>query len=434
MEVRYLQTFSVDSVSKYIEIVETLGIENFIYRGQNEPYYGIQANGFRTYLGGWSSDKIYNIDKLSKDYYQQVITKLTTEEKQYFLAFCQHHGIPTNLIDFSYSPLVALFFSCQGKQEPTFSLSELADKISTETLKNDSATQQMLISNLINRLEKPTLSQYAQVYLLNKKWLLDITDIISELEQSSLIESIYNDGKIRIQLIHKLINLFKNTEITISEISECLIQIIECYRDNNVDFWGGYYSDNDNIDEELENDEMETLFSFSRRLEEENLNDVILDLYYFVFEEMEDERIPYESDIFNHYPDDGGTYRLSAATYILLLANLIQIFHNDRKGADKLELDLKIYFTYQPANLFDRINSQKGLFIYQPYFYSCDSVYNHNVLSTQRITPDIKIEIDNYQTILSELDALGFNLGSVYGDLDNIAKSVIYSYRRKNQI
>lgn len=114
------------------------------------------------------------------------------------------------------------------------------------------------------------------------------------------------------------------------------------------------------------------------------------------------------------------------------MANLIQIFHNDRKGADKLELNLKIYFTYQPANLFDRINSQKGLFIYQPYFYSCDSVYNYNVLSNQRITPDIKIEIDNYQTILSELDALGFNLGSVYGDLDNIAKSVVYSYRRKN--
>lgn len=50
----------------------------------------------------------------------------------------------------------------------------------------------------------------------------------------------------------------------------------------------------------------------------------------------------------------------------------------------------------------------------------------------QRIIPDIQIKIDNYQIILSELDTLGLNLGSVYGDLDNIAKSVVYSYKRKN--
>lgn len=75
----------------------------------------IKANGFRPYMGGWDSDKIYNIDEISKKYYEQVVSKLTSEEKEYFLAFCQHYGVPTNLIDFSYSPLIALFFSCQGK-------------------------------------------------------------------------------------------------------------------------------------------------------------------------------------------------------------------------------------------------------------------------------------------------------------------------------
>ena len=149
---------------------------------------------------------------------------------------------------------------------------------------------------------------------------------------------------------------------------------------------------------------------------------------------MEDERIPYESDIFDHFPQEGNVYELSAATYIMLLANLIQIFHNDRNGSDRLYLNLKIYFTYQPANLFDRINAQKGLFVYQPYFYSCDMVYDYHVLSVQNVNPEITIEINNYQSILSELDVLGINLGSVYGDLDNIAKSVVYSYRRNNKM
>ena len=154
----------------------------------------------------------------------------------------------------------------------------------------------------------------------------------------------------------------------------------------------------------------------------------------YVNNEKEDERIPYESDIFDHFPQEGNVYELSAATYIMLLANLIQIFHNDRNGSDRLYLNLKIYFTDQPANLFDRINAQKGLFVYQPYFYSCDMVYDYHVLSVQNVNPEITIEINNYQSILSELDVLGINLGSVYGDLDNIAKSVVYSYRRNNKM
>ena len=155
-----MQTIRVNSVSEYIKELETLGIENYIYRGQNEPYFGIKANGFRPYMGGWDSDKIYNIDEISKKYYEQVVSKLTSEEKEYFLAFCQHYGVPTNLIDFSYSPLIALFFSCQGKNVPEFSLSELLGDSTVDDLKKNSSTQQMLIHNLINKLEKPTLSQY----------------------------------------------------------------------------------------------------------------------------------------------------------------------------------------------------------------------------------------------------------------------------------
>ena len=116
----------------------------------------------------------------------------------------------------------------------------------------------------------------------------------------------------------------------------------------------------------------------------------------------------------------------------MLLANLVRIFYEVKGGNERLILKLKIYFTYKPANLFDRINAQKGLFVYQPYLYSHDYIYNYNVLSIQEVAPDILIEVDNYNQILAELDSLGVNLDSVYGDLDNIAKSVVYSYRRKN--
>lgn len=429
-KVENMQTIRVNSVSEYIKELENLGMENYIYRGQNEPYFGIIANGFRPYLGGWNSDKIYNIDEISKKYYKQVVSKLRPEEKEYFLALCQHYGIPTNLIDFSYSPMIALFFSCQGKSIPTFMLPELIGEATVDDLKNKSSTKEILVHNLINRFEKDMWSPYAQVYLLNKKWLLDITDIISKLGNRNFLECMYSDGSVRTALIYQLANLFRNPEIKNTEISESIIQLIESYKVNKIDFWGTDEGDDDN--EGVSNDrEFDDIFTFQERLRNEDLEDVILSLHSHIFGEMEDKRIPYESDIFNGFSEFGDLYELAASTYIMLLANLVQIFDNDKYGLEKLVLNLKIYFTYQPANLFDRINLQKGLFVYQPYTYSHDAVYDYNMLNIQNINPDITIEINNYQIILAELDILGINLGSVYGDLDNIAKSVVYSYKRR---
>ena len=422
-----MRTIKVSSVSEYIKELESLEIENYIFRGQNEPYFGIEANGFRPYMGGWTSDKIYNIDEISKDYYNKVVSKLTVEEKQYFLAFCQHYGIPTNLIDFSYSPLIALFFSCDGKQQPTFNLTELVGNATADELKSDPSLQSMLIHNLVNKLEKPMLSKYAQVYLLDKKWLVDITDILSQVGKDNFLESIYSNGDIRKQLIYQIIQVFENYKFSEKEIIDCITQMIDCYKANNFNYWGESLTEDDEEDGDIED-----LFSIQEKLQEENLEEILHDLYDYAFHEMEDETIPYESDIFEGYPYDGSIYQLSAAIFVMLLANLIRIFYEAMDGSERLIIKSKIYFTYQPANLFDRINSQKGLFIYQPYLYSHDEMYNYNVLSTQEIIPDILIEIDNYNEILAELDALGINLDTVYGDLDNIAKSVVYSYRRKN--
>jgi|GEM_PF-2008477 len=419
-----MQTFKAISISEYLQILEKIGINKYIYRGQNEPYWGINANGFRTYQGGWYTDKIFNINTISKAYYNQIISKLATEEKQYFLAFCQHHGIPTNLIDFSYSPLIALFFACQGKQSPRFSVQELVGDISVDELKKDTPMQQMLVHNLINSLEKETISEFAQVYLIEKCRLIDITEILAEMQATDFTKGLYSNGQVRIILMEKLSVLF--AELTDDEISAYLVELIQCYKDNNADIYG-YDIDN-------KNDEASDLIMYQVKLQESPLKDVISDFYWYVFNTMEDERIPYESNFVDSYPEGYNTQQVAATIYILLLANLIQIFDNDMNGTEKLDLNLHIYFTYQPANMFDRINVQRGLFVFQPYIYAREQVYDFNVLSTQNINPQICIEIDNCSEILDNLDTMGINLGTVYGDLDNIAKAVVTSYKRKNQL
>lgn len=119
-----MKKYKVDSLSKYLALIEENIISDFIYRGQSEPYFSIQASGFRPYCGGWDSDMIYDMPYLHTSFYNRVIGQLSEDERKYFLAFCQHHGIPTNLVDVSYSPLVALFFACDGKSERKFTLSE----------------------------------------------------------------------------------------------------------------------------------------------------------------------------------------------------------------------------------------------------------------------------------------------------------------------
>jgi len=426
-----MEVYRVESFSAFISLTEQLGLENYIYRGQNEPYNGICANGFRPYKGGWTSDKIFNIDQISKDYYNQVISKLTGDEKRHFLCFCQHYGIPTNLIDFSISPLVALFFACQGKSPINFNIMELCGQITLNDLKSNKSIQNMLIHNLINKLEKGYTSDFAQIYLIKKSRLLDISEIIPQLNSQNFFEQIYSNSKLRVFLFSKLSLLFEQMDET--AISKCLINLIEVYKANHTDFW-------EIIDKEdfhlhyKEAIEDESIFTFQIQLTEKPLSDVLKDLYYHVFNEMEDERIPYESDVFEGHPEGASDCQIAAMTYVLLLANLIQIYDNDNSGCEHLNLDIDIYFTYQPPNLFNRIESQRGLFLYQPYIYSQEDIYNFKTLSVQNINPDIIIEIDNYSDMLNEMDQLGINLGTIYCDLDNIARSVIATYKRKNQL
>lgn len=106
---------------------------------------------------------------------------------------------------------------------------------------------------------------------------------------------------------------------------------------------------------------------------------------------------------------------------------LIEILDTLKNAPQKVNIDLDIYFTYQPPQLFERISNQQSFFIYQPYLYTNDGVYNYCELNIQSINADVIIEIDNHSNILKELQLLGIDKGTIYGDIDNIAKSVLNS-------
>lgn len=403
-----MKKYKVDSISKYLALIEKCNISDYIYRGQNESYFSIQASGFRPYLGGWDSDMIYDMPHLHAAFYNRVIGQLSLDEKKYFLAFCQHHGIPTNLVDVSYSPLVALFFACDGKGERKFTLSEFIGDKSIDDFEKDTSCHSMFIHNVINQAKKPFYSSYAQIYMLNKKRLINITDLVVELNGKNLFEELLTDEILTLKLLSLIKEHFKSIDsdtlnVWLKNILTEFVRIKELHGLALVP---------------------DELYLSVKSILSVGLSDIAYKDIIQLFEKT------YKSELYQSFfshellTTQKINYDTIASLYTIMLIEILDTLRNTPK---KVNIDLDIYFTYQPPQLFKRISSQQSFFIYQPYLYTNDGVYNYCELNIQSINPDIIVEIDNYSNILKELNLLGIDNGTIYGDIDNIAKSVLSS-------
>lgn len=402
----------VNSISGFLEIIENIGIEDYVFRGQNEPYEGIVANGFRDYSGGWETDKIPDMNYIQNQFKNSIIGKISAEEKEYFLAYCQHYGIQTNLIDFSYSPLVALFFACEGKEDIKFLPKKLVNFENWDDLLEDENKQKMLIMNMINETRKSSYSQYAQVYLLKRERLIDITDLVCRLNGKNLFDELLKKKEIFkefCKLVNRHFAFVKNEAIKsqwIINTAEEYLRISTYYSENygfqidgvleieNALLW---YKDNVNGNENFRLIRLiETINNIDDSDEELILNSIISQTG-----EFQNDR--------------------KSVPFLVLFFKIIELV---KSMPAKIKLYFDVYFTYQPPNLFERISNQQGLFIYQTYLYENDCTYDYHELIVQEVIPDITIEIDDYKRVLNNLALLGINYGTIYSDMDNVAKAV----------
>lgn len=86
----------VNSVAEYMEYIRQYQLNSCISRGEDRQYPLLNAAAFRR-------NSNLEIQKMVSAFEQRIGNSLTEMQRRHFLAFSQHHGLPTNLLDFTFS-------------------------------------------------------------------------------------------------------------------------------------------------------------------------------------------------------------------------------------------------------------------------------------------------------------------------------------------
>ncbi|MDE0300769.1 MAG: FRG domain-containing protein [Candidatus Poribacteria bacterium] len=116
----------ISNLEDYIgQIVDVIQLDkNYLYRGQENKDWQVNSSAYRRlndqYGRNYRSDVLY---RLWQRYLLQIIDEIELKYPSAYrglkplecMAHLQHNKVATGLIDFTFNPLVGLWFACDGK-------------------------------------------------------------------------------------------------------------------------------------------------------------------------------------------------------------------------------------------------------------------------------------------------------------------------------
>lgn len=360
------KVFKVSSLTEYIDLIQHEKLGGCIFRGENQNYNGIKSSLIRNYNPQKSLDSLSNIyNMVLKSYYQEIGSEINELQKEYFIAFSQHHGLKTNLIDFTTAPLIALYFACEGIKD----------------YENTGYVYTILNQSFINA------TSLIDKYCFKSYWQNNLYDLLTKFSLRSDF-TIVNEYK---TILEDYDGSYTN------EDGENLFKKLFAFVSNKSYTQGC----------------SEFIEDYKKALADGSIVDKVDRLILKYFPNF----------------DISGTLSISNyMTLLLLFLEDINDFPYVDKPDNEIVFPPAPYLVYKTPLKFDRIRNQNGVFIYQGFIDIRCEYDEYSNIAVQEIIPDITFEIINQQKILNELDLVGINKRYVYGDFDNTARYINEKY------
>lgn len=108
-----------EAIDTLVRLTDEFPSVEFVFRGQSESHWRLQTS-YDRYWGGTPIHDEFFVDRMVSQF-QSGVTRLGLDGplggKLDWLEYARHHGLPAPLLDFTWSPFIALFFAFDGVRE-----------------------------------------------------------------------------------------------------------------------------------------------------------------------------------------------------------------------------------------------------------------------------------------------------------------------------